>query len=485
MNVMQNVEVKKKNKAKSIFKKLMLTLLVLVLLIVTATVMLYVYTRNAKTTIDDISAIVSSKPMPAAERYSFDASSLKMEMRLNKQDIWYLLKEVGIEETLGDINNDLKNNGFTLKSYGMDITDKGILISAELNYGDFLRLPLKLLTNASVNNGTITLSLSQVYLGSIKLPLGILPLDRLASGFGMGSDFSLTEYKYDVNKSDLDLLKMLTSISFEDKRMVMAFKLDESLFGHAESFSGRFVDWFADECPDCIGVLREYSEGGSLGEKFKELVKGFSTNPEKFSDFIAETLAVCSESVSEEYMYRNKQWLAYFMPDITSKRIADLHDSLYNICSERYTLFDNLLDNLQASYNSRKLGIDKRGVTYNNKPFELSSYLGDNWAKYSGWLDASSFRPVLVGTSNASKERAPVLRKITDSRDYIDNLDSLDKKLPMGFIVRMKDGTPVLKYNMDIDLGGGSTTISNETVVLDNAQYESMMKNPLVPVWKN
>ena len=171
------------------------------------------------------------------------------------------------------------------------------------------------------------------------------------------------------------------------------------------------------------------------------------------------------------------------MPEVTDKRIDDLHDSLYNLCAERSALFDGLLDNLQSSYNSRKFGIDKRGLTYNNEPFDLKSYLGDDWAKYSDWLDDSSFRPVLIGVSNALKDNTPALREITDSDVYIDNVDTPDQKLPLGFIVKMKDGTPVLKYyKAFIDR---ETIISNETVVLDDAQYESMMKNPLVPIWRD
>ena len=480
--MMQNAELKKKTQAKFIFKKLLLILLVLILIIVTATVMLYIYSKTAKTTRDDIAAIVS-ETVPAAERYSFDASSLRMEMILNKQDIWYLLKEAGIEKILGDINDYLKDNGFTLQSYGMDITDKGIQISAELTRGDFLRLPLKFLTNTSVNRGTLTLSLSNVYLGSIRLPLEILPLNRLASGFGIDSGFSLAEYKYDVDLSNWDLLPMLNNIDFKDNRMIMVYTLDESLFAPAISFSGHFLDWYAGEYLDCIGALREYREGGATGERFKGLVENFSSNPESFSGFIAETLAVSSDSVSEEYMNKNRPWLAYFMPEITDKRIDDMHDSLYNLCAERSTRFGNLLDNLQASYNSRKFGIDKRGITYNNKLFDLKSYLGNDWAKYSGWLDNSAFRPVLLGVSNALNDKTPALWKITDSRDYIDNVDTLDIKLPLGFIVKMRDGTPVLKFNKVIKLDRGTVT-SNETIVLDNAQYESMIKNPLVPIWR-
>ena len=274
----QNAELKKRSPKKSIFKKLLLILLVLILIIITATVTLYIYSKTAETTKDDVAAFVSSETVPAAERYSFNASSLKMEMSLNKHDLWCLLKEAGVEQILGDITDDLENSGFTLQSYGMDITDKGILISTELTYGDLLRLPLKLLTNTSVNDGTLTLSLSNVYLGSIRLPLEILPLDRLASGFGVDPGFSIADCKYDVDLSDWGLLSMLTNINYENTRMVMVYKLDELLFAPSVGFSGNWLNWYAEECTDCIEVLREYQEGGAVGERFKGLVENFSSN---------------------------------------------------------------------------------------------------------------------------------------------------------------------------------------------------------------
>lgn len=481
----QIAELEKKPGEKSLFKKLLLIVLILILLIIAATAALYIYSRTAKTTRDDVAAIISTEAMPAAERFSFDASSLKMEISIDKADLWWLLEEINKEDIMEEFAGNLEDSGFTLKSYGLDITDKGILISAELTYGDFLRLPLKLLTNTSVNNGTLTISPSGVYLGKIRLPLEKLPFNRLASGLGMDPDFSLDDYKYDIALSDWDLLPMLTNIYFKDNRMVMAYTLDESLFSPSVSAFGDNLDWYAQECTDCIEVLREYCEKGALGERFTRLVENFGSNPGSFSGFIAETLAVSSESASKAYMDKNGPWLARFMPEVTGKRVNDLHASLYKLCAERSSLFEGLLDTLQASYNSLDFGIDERGVTYNNKPFDLESYLGGDWDKYSGWLDPSSFRPVLIGSVNAYDAKTPLLRKITGSRDYIDNADTLNGKFPMGFIVKMKDGTPVLKYYSVTVEKNEKIKITNRTVILDNAEYESMRNNPRVPVWKD
>ena len=481
----QIAELGRKPKEKSILKKVLLVVLALILLVIAAAAALYIYSRTAATTRDDVAAIISADAMPAAERFSFDASSLKMEIGINKSDLWWLINEIDKENIMEEIADNLEGTGFTLKSYGLDITDKGILISAELTYGDFLRLPLKLLANTSVNNGTLTLSPVGVYLGKIRLPVEMLPLDRLASGMGENHGISLDDYKYDIPLSGWDLLPMLTDITFKDNRMVMVYTLDESLFSHSVSAFGDNLDWYAQECTDCIEVLREYSEKGALGERFTKLVEGFASNPESFSGFMTETLAVSSESAAKEYMDKNEPWLVRFLPEITAKGVSDLHASLYNVCAERALLFDGLLDTLQTSYNSVDFGIDERGVTYNDKPFDLKSYLGASWDKYSGWLDASSFRPVLIGSVNAYNAKTPLLRKITGSRDYIDKADTLNGKYPMGFIVRMKDGTPVLKYS-SVTIGANEKIkIVNRTVVLDSAGYESMKNNPLVPVWKD
>ncbi len=481
----QNTELKKKSTVKSIFKKLLFIILVLVLIVIAASTALYIYSKNAKTTSDDVAAIISAEPMPASERYSFDASTLKMELSIDKSDLWWLLKEIENEDIIGEITSDLESNGLTLQSYGLDITPKGILISTEITYGDFLRLPLKLSTNTTCNNGTLTISPAGVYLGKIWLPLDKFPFNRLASVYGIDHDFDFDDYTYEIVLSDWDMLPMLTDIYFEDIRMVMVYNLDESLFPHSISAYGDNLDWFAEECTDCIEVLSEYCEEGALGERFTRLVENFSSNPGSFSGFIAETLAVSYESASKKYLDKNKPWLVRFMPEITEKNVSALHASLYKICAERFSLFDSLLDTLQASYNSREFGIDERGVTYNNKPFNLESYLGDDWDQYSGWLDASSFRPVLIGTKSAYDAKTPLLRKITDSREYMDYVDTLEGKFPMGFIVKMRDGTPVLKYYNVTIIKKEKLQLSNRTVVLDNTKYESMMNDALVPVWRD
>lgn len=329
----ENAEVKLDPKGKPLFKKLLLIIPILFLIVITAATVLYIYTRMAKTTRDDVASIISTQAMTSAERFTFDAASLKMEMSLDKSDLWWLLKEIDKDDMIGRISGDMEDTGFNLKSYGLDINDNGVLISAEITYGNFLRLPLKLLASTSVNNDTLTISPSGVYLGKIKLPIKLLPLDSLASVFGMDSVFSLDDLKFEIPLSDLKLVSTLSDIYYKDKRIIMVHKLDDSLFSHSISAFGDNLDWYAEECTDCIEVLREYSDKGTTGERFYRLAEDFSNNPGSFSGFIAETLAVCSESAALEYVEENKLWLARTMPEITEKRVSDLHTTLYNLCS--------------------------------------------------------------------------------------------------------------------------------------------------------
>jgi hypothetical protein len=306
------------------------------------------------------------------------------------------------------------------------------------------------------------------------------------AGSGIDPESSLDAYACKISLSDWNLMSMLKDIYFKDNRMVMVYELDESLFSSSLSAYKRELGWFSGECANCIETLGEYSRKGALGERFTGLIKSFEADPESFSDFIAETLAVSNESDSKEYLNKNKLMLARFMPEITENRVKDSHASLYKLCSERSSLFDKLLDTLLVSYNSLKFGIDDKGLTYNNEPFDLVKYMGKDWEKYSGWLDASTFRPVLVDTINADDTKTPLLRKITNSIKNIDNVESINKRVPLGFIVKMQDGTPVLKYNNVIISGRKDTAMTvNQTIVLDNPEYEAMMKNPLVPVWRN
>lgn len=377
----------------------------------------------------------------------------------------------------------MESSSITLQSYGMDITDKGIFISAELIYGDHLRLPLKLLIETTFHDSTLTIAPSRIYLGKIRLPIEKYPFSRLAEKSGMDPNSILNSFKYDIVLSDWSLLPTITDIYFRDNRMVLVYKLDESLlFNSVNTFSNN-IDWYAGEFNDCIEVLREYHDEGVLGERFTKLIEKFSSDPGSFSGFISESLAISSKSASKEYLDEKGPWFVRFMPEINQKKISDMHDALYNLCAERTTLFSSLMDKLQTSYNSNKLKIDERGFIYNDKPFNLENYLGANWDKYSAWLDASSFRPVLIGALNAYALKTPILKKITGSMDFVDKAADSNGKYPIGFIVKMKDGTPILKYYGTTVRNDESTEVVNRTVILDKAKYESMKNNPLVPVW--
>jgi hypothetical protein len=482
----QYTELGKKSGGRSIFKKLLCSILGIIFVIIVAAASLYIYLRIAKTTEDNVAAISSAETMPASERYSFDASSLKMEISIDKSDLWWLLEQFNYEDTIAELTDNLKLNGFTLQSYGLDITNKGVFISAEITYGNSLRIPLKILMNTTFKDGTLIISPARLYLGKIGLYLEKFPLNRLVAGSGIDPDFHLDEYTFKIPLSDWNLMTMLTDIYFKDSRMVMVYKLDESLFSISKSAYRRDLDRFASEYTNCIEVLREYSTKGALGERFASLVKEFGSNPDSFPDFIAESLALSNESDSKEYLNKNGPWLARFMPEITEKSVSDSHASLYKLCEERSSLFNKLLDTLLASYNSLEFGIDERGLTYNDKPFDLESFMGDEWKQYSSWLDTSSFRPVLVDSINVDDTKTPLLSKITNSMKYFDNVASLNRKIPLGFIVKMQDGTPVLKY-LSVAIAGKedkAVTIHQE-VVLDNAEFESMIKNSLMPVWRH
>lgn len=476
----QYAELEKKSIGRSILRKLFCSILVLILVIIVAAAAVYIYLKTARTTEDDIASITSTETMSASERYSFDASSLKMEMNIDKSDLWWLLEEYDYEDTLAEVSDNLKSYGFTLQSYGLDITGRGILISAEITYGNFLRFPLKILTNTTFSDGTLIIVPAGLYLGKIGLPLEKFPLNRLMAGF----DFD--EYAVKIPLSDSDLMSTVTNIYLKNSHMVMVYKLDESLFISAVNSYKRDLSWFSGGCTNCIEVLSEYIGKGALGERFTSLVMGFASDPGSFPDFIAEVLAVSNKSVAEEYLKRNESLLVRFMPEITQKSVIDSHASLYKLCDERSVLFDKLLDTLAASYNSLEFGIDEKGLTYNNKPFDLESFMGDDWGQYSSWLNASSFRPVLIDSISDDDTKTAYLRKITNSIKYFDNVDSLNKKLPIGFIVKMQDGTPVICFFDVVLKGDGSKAVTvHLAIVLDNAEYESMMKNSLIPVWRN
>ncbi len=91
----------------------------------------------------------------------------------------------------------------------------------------------------------------------------------------------------------------------------------------------------------------------------------------------------------------------------------------------------------------------------------------------------------MIDSVSAYHAKTPVLNKITNSIKYLDNVASLNKKYPIGFIAKMQGIAPVINYLDMVSPGSGDkVVIIKHKVALDDSEYEAMMKNPLVPVWK-
>jgi len=98
---------RKKKQRKKRIKTALLIVLAVILVIVAAFAGFLLYLQKCGTEYDNITECVQSQPMDFTQRYAFSSADKTMSVRLDKNDLWWLLYQTGAIEKLEKMDTAL------------------------------------------------------------------------------------------------------------------------------------------------------------------------------------------------------------------------------------------------------------------------------------------------------------------------------------------------------------------------------------------
>ncbi len=117
---------RKKKQRKKRIKTALLIVLAVILVIVAAFAGFLLYLQKCGAEYDNITECVQSQPMDFTQRYAFSSADKTMSVRLDKNDLWWLLYQTGAIEKLEKMDTALAGKNIRLSGIGIS-TDNNAL----------------------------------------------------------------------------------------------------------------------------------------------------------------------------------------------------------------------------------------------------------------------------------------------------------------------------------------------------------------------
>ena len=108
---------RKKKQRKKRIKTALLIVLAVILVIVAAFAGFLLYLQKCGTEYDNITECVQSQPMDFTQRYAFSSADKTMSVRLDKNDLWWLLYQTGAIEKLEKMDTALADRTFASRAW--------------------------------------------------------------------------------------------------------------------------------------------------------------------------------------------------------------------------------------------------------------------------------------------------------------------------------------------------------------------------------
>ncbi len=499
---------RKKKRRKKIIKTTLLVVLAVILVIAAALAGFMLYLQKCGGQYDNITECVQSQPMDAATRYSFasDGANHTVSMKLDKNDIWWLLYQTGAISELEKLDAALAAGNARLSGMGISTETEGAL-TADLEFSVLgnLKIPLKAVCDISSDDSDITLSIKDLRLGNG----WSLPLRWLCARFD--ADPSALAVK--VSKSVHPYLEDLKDVSVTGGNVVVTYGAGSAMFAEANTVENiAAVNEYAKHGIDTAALKSVITASGSLTTAYDEAFAAFEADPNAYVDFRTSALALASEEAAGGYMSGPfAPYAQRFLPNLTIENINALRQQFVDLSSQRAQLLSVLATNLNTAYTKGTIvepsavadSDDKKDkdkekeeaaaeaapsanfvntAVEGNPSLTMEQMAAGNWASYSEWITEADMRVVyLTSFPNVSVETAVE----TDSKKKDDEAPAtaMTPAKPIGLLVRMKDGSFRLFYHT-AELAPGSTTqvaYTQTYMDLDKATGEDYMALSFIP----
>ena len=512
---------RKKKQRKKRIKTALLIVLAVILVIVAAFAGFLLYLQKCGAEYDNITECVQSQPMDFTQRYAFSSADKTMSVKLDKNDLWWLLYQTGAIEKLEKMDTALAGKNIRLSGMGISTDNNALTANVELTCFGSVRIPLSANCGVSVDDTDITISVNSIKLGNgWGLPMGFV-----CGRF----DIEPSALNVKISRSIHPFLNDLTQLTVADGCVVITMNATDKLFAEALANADQVKELskFGIESPAIAAVVEAASGTGDTA--FRTALDSFA-DANAYADFRTSALALGTVDAASAYM-SNQDYAPYiqrFLPSLTLEGVTSLNSELYSLSANREQLLETLATNVNTAYIKGTIGEPKPAeetakdskdskdskdkkktetaatetaatpagsfvsYTEGNPALTMESMSGNNWASYSEWIAESDFRVVyLNGFPNVSVQiekakeddasEKDKKKKAEEEASASETVASPEK--PIGLLVRLKDGSFRLFYH-EAALKEGSKTDVQFTIAhidLDSAAGEEYMALSFIP----
>ena len=506
---------RKKKQRKKRIKTALLIVLAVILVIVAAFAGFLLYLQKCGTEYDNITECVQSQPMDFTQRYTFSSADKTMSVKLDKNDLWWLLYQTGAIEKLEKMDTALAGKNIRLSGMGISTDNNALTANVELTCFGSVRIPLSANCGVSVDDTDITISVNSIKLGN---GWG-LPMNFVCNRF----DVEPSALNVKISRSIHPFLNDLTQLTVADGCVVITMNATDKLFAEALANADQVKELskFGIESPAIAAVVEAASGTGDTA--FRTALDSFA-DANAYADFRTSALALGTVDAASAYM-SNQDYAPYiqrFLPSLTLEGVTSLNSELYSLSANREQLLETLATNVNTAYIKGTIGEPKPAedtskdskdkkkteaaatetaatpagsfvsYTEGSPALTMESMSGNNWASYSEWITEGDFRVVyLNGFPNVSVQiekakeddasEKDKKKKTEEEASASETVASPEK--PIGLLVRLKDGSFRLFYH-EAALKEGSKTDVQFTIAhidLDSAAGEENMALSFIP----
>lgn len=506
---------RKKKQRKKRIKTALLIVLAVILVIVAAFAGFLLYLQKCGTEYDNITECVQSQPMDFTQRYAFSSADKTMSVRLDKNDLWWLLYQTGAIEKLEKMDTALADKNIRLSGMGISADNNALTANVELTCFGSVRIPLSADCGVSVDDTDIT-----VFVKSIKLGNGWgLPMNFVCNRF----DVEPSALNVKISRSIHPFLNDLTQFTIADGCVVITMNATDKLFAEALANADQVKELskFGIESPAIAAVVEAASGTGDAA--FRTVLDSFA-DANAYADFRTSALALGTVDAASAYM-SNQDYAPYiqrFLPSLTLEGVTSLNSELYSLSANREQLLETLATNVNTAYVKGTIGEPKPAeetakdskdkkktedtaaeaaaapagsfvsYTEGSPALTMESMSGNNWASYSEWITEGDFRVVyLNGFPNVSVQIEKAKEEDASEKDKKKKTEEeasapetvASPEKPIGLLVRLKDGSFRLFYH-EAALKEGSKTDVQFTIAhidLNSATGEEYMALSFIP----
>ena len=340
---------RKKKQRKKRIKTALLIVLAVILVIVAAFAGFLLYLQKCGAEYDNITECVQSQPMDFTQRYAFSSADKTMSVKLDKNDLWWLLYQTGAIEKLEKMDTALADKNIRLSGMGISTDNNALTANVELTCFGSVRIPLSASCDVSVDDTDVTISVNSIKLGN---GWG-LPLNFVCGRFGVEP----SELNVKISRSIHPFLSDLTQLTVADGFVVITMNATDKMFAEALANADQVKELskFGIESPAIATVIEAASGAGDTA--FRAALDSFA-DANAYAEFRTSALALGTADAASAYM-SNQAYAPYiqrFLPSLTLESVTSLNSELYNLSANREQLLETLATNINTAYVKGTIG---------------------------------------------------------------------------------------------------------------------------------